>query len=90
MTIFKITALCPDMKAQVDQVQIKEVLSDSPGFNKVEFNLADHRLVIFTANQDGGRDTIHKLSHAGYPAAEYEVEELSAHATERGNQASLQ
>jgi hypothetical protein len=68
------------MKAQVDQVQIREVLGTSPGFNRVDFNFPEHSLVIYTANQDGGRDVIHKLSHAGYPAEDYTVEELPDHA----------
>ena len=39
VTIFKINAQCPDIKTQVDLMQIREVLNDSPGFNTVSFNL---------------------------------------------------
>ncbi len=84
MHIYKITAVCPDMKAQVDQVQIKEALNDSPGFNRVDFDFGEHTLVIYSANQDGGRDVIHKLSHAGYPAADYTVEVLPDRAERTG------
>lgn len=80
MTIFQIKAHCPDMKAQVDLQQIREVLNDSPGFNMVDFSLETHSLVLTTANQDGGRDIIHKLSHAGFPPSDYEVLALPDHA----------
>jgi hypothetical protein len=89
VTIFKIIAHCPDIKAQVDIQQIREVLNDSPGFSQVEFNFLEQKVVIFTANQDGGRDIIHKLSHSGFPAQEYEVEALPANASERNEADTL-
>jgi hypothetical protein len=79
VVIYKITANCPSIKNQVDLTQIRETLNDSPGFSSVDFNLEEHTLVIFSANQDEGRDVLHKLSHAGYPAVQYDIEALPDH-----------
>jgi hypothetical protein len=73
MKVFCLVLRCPDVKSQADAIQIKEVLSSSPGFNKVDIDVATHTLTLSTANQDAGRDILLRLSHAGFPAEDPEL-----------------
>lgn len=64
---------CPDIVTQADAMQAKSALGNSPGFDRVEFDLSQHRLVVTTANQDRGQDAIYRLARAGYPPDESTV-----------------
>ncbi len=83
MVLNKITANCPNMHAQVDMAQIREVLNNTPGIGRVNLDLANHSMVIFSANQDRGRNVLLQLSHAGFPLVDYRIEELQDHPKER-------
>jgi len=60
----------PDMREQVDQIAIQQVLSNSPGIDIVDADWRTHTLRVRTANQDGGVDVVKRLAYAGYPIAE--------------------
>jgi hypothetical protein len=67
MTVFQLTFRCPDIKTMEDAEQVRETLMDSPGISDVDVDWRGGYVRATTANQDGGRDLIVRLSKAGYP-----------------------
>ena len=66
----------PDLRVQADVGQIKEILSNSPGIDRVVADYEAGIVEITTAAQDGGANAIEKLSRGGFPPSEIErVEE---------------
>ena len=72
MTTTKLRMRVPDLRVQADATQIKNILSGSPGIDRVVPDYEAGILDVITAAQDGGADVIHVLSQGGYPPSEVE------------------
>jgi hypothetical protein len=70
MTITKLRMRVPDLRVQADAVQIKQILLNAPGIDRIIADFEAGILEVTTAAQDGGADTIRMLSGGGYPPSE--------------------
>jgi hypothetical protein len=73
MTVYELELQCLDFKAQMDAQLIRQALVASPGVGMIDFDLPGHRVRVITANQDGGRDVVLRMSRAGFPPEETNV-----------------
>ena len=72
MTVYRLRMRVPDLRVQADSVQIKQILLNAPGIDRI---IADHEagiLEVTTAAQDGGAEVIRELAGGGYPPSEVE------------------
>ena len=70
---------CPGLQTQADAQVILMALQNSPGFGKAKFNIGAQTLDVTTANQDGGKDVLLKISKSGFPADHSEILDQSSH-----------
>jgi len=62
----------PDLKVQADSVQIKQILLNAPGIDRIVADFEAGILEVTTAAQDGGAEVIRELKGGGYPPSEVE------------------
>jgi hypothetical protein len=66
MTVYQLTYHCPDLHTQEDAEIVRESLMNAPGFSDIDVDWRTGKVVVATANQDGGKDATMRLINAGF------------------------
>lgn len=72
MTVFRLRMRVPDLRVQADAVQIKQILLNAPGIDRIVADYEAGIVEVTTAAQDGGAEVIRELTGGGYPPSEVE------------------
>lgn len=73
MIITKLRMRVPDLRVQADVTQIKQILSSTPGVDRVVADYEAGIVDVTTAAQDEGASVVHRLTKGGYPPSEVEI-----------------
>ncbi len=76
MHTYLLDLYCPNIHFRVDEMMIQASLAKSPGLSTLSVDWERRRVIVATANQDGGLDIMDRLCHAGFPVERATAEEF--------------